>query len=280
MDSLLQRLNERSSPDEPYKSSSSNSVPITPATEEYSSTPTTMSSSDPSVLVSAIELQKMREELQAAKDEIARINQESHSHHVARSTIQHLSQSSDSDYGYVGEVTEQTLAQLQNNFNASTRANDGWSNEFNRPSFNTSNSFGAQNQGQDQSLARASVAIGQSTVRRGNNYLNEPTHFPLDQGFRSGGLNDGIGGFMGQGMGTGFNNGFNTGSSNPPSRPESAFDHSYGQYGAPSMQSTNHTAPIGNMGGTRLSPIANEFDISTGMGPSPWNTQVSPHMSI
>ncbi|KAJ4992802.1 hypothetical protein SVAN01_01848 [Stagonosporopsis vannaccii] len=274
MDSLLQHLNERTSPDDPYKSSPSNSIPITPATEEYSSTPTTMSSSDPTVLVSATELQKMREELQAAKDEIARINQESHSHHVARSTIEHLSQSSESDYDYIGEVTEQTLAQLQNNFNASTRINEGWGIDSDRRYFNTNNSFGSQYQGQVQNQARAPFAVGQSTVRCGNSYLNEPTHFPLDQGFRGGSVNNnGIGGFIGNGLGTAVNNSYNTGLSHPPSRPESAFDSTLSQYRAPPMQNASYPTPIGSMGATRLSPVANEFDISHGIGPSPWNSQ-------
>lgn len=276
MDSLLQRLNERSSPDEPYKSSSSSSVPTTPATEEYSIP--TMTSSDPSVLVSVAELSKIREELQAAKDEIARINQESHSHHVARSTLEHLSQSSENDYSYVGEITEQTLAQLQNNFNLSTRANDGWGNDPNRHSYNTSTSFGTQYQGQTPIQARPPTTAGQSTVRRDNSYLNEPTHFPIDQGLRNGGLNNGVGGFVGNGMGSGYNGGFNAGYnislSNPPSRPESAFDPAYNQYGMPAMQSANYPATISNMGASRLSPVANEFAISTGMGPSPWNSQV------
>ena len=275
MDSLLQRLNERSSPDNPYKSSSSSSVPITPATEEYTSTPPTISSSDPSVVVSAAELQKIRDELQAAKDEIARMNQESHSHLVARSTMEHLSQSSEADYGYIGEVTEQTLTQLQNNFNASTRANDRWGNGSAHPPYNTSNSFGPQYQGQAPTQARPPIPIGQSTVRRGNNYLNEPTHFPLDQSFRGGGLNSGMGNFMGNGMVTGFNAGYSNSMSNPPSRPESAFDPAYNQYGVPPMQAANYPASIGTIGGSRLSPVANEFDVSTGLGPSPWNSQVS-----
>ncbi|KAF2633163.1 ARM repeat-containing protein [Macroventuria anomochaeta] len=272
MDSLLQRLNERSSPDDPYKSSSS-SVPITPATEDYASTPPTMSSANSSVLVNAVELQKIRDELQAAKDEIARMNQDAHSHLVARSTMEHLSQSSEADYGYVGEVTEQTLTQLQNNFNASTRVNDGWGNDAARPSYNTNSSFGSQYQGQAQAQARPPVPIGQPTARRGNSYLNEPTHFPLDQGFRGGGLNNGMGSFMGNGMGTGFNTGYNNSMNNPPSRPDSAFDPAYNQYGVPPMQAANYPAPIGTIGGSRLSPVANEFDVSTGMGPSPWNSQ-------
>jgi hypothetical protein len=276
MDSLLQRLNGRSSPDDAYKSSSSSSVPITPATEDYASTPPTMvSSADSSVLVNASELQKIREELQAAKDEIARMNQDAHSHLVARSTMEHLSQSSEADYGYnIGEVTEQTLAQLQNNFNASTRASDGWGNDTARPPY-PSNGFGTQYQGQAQSQARAPIPVNQAAARRGNSFLNEPTHFPLDQGFRGNGMNNSMGSFMGNGMAASFNSGYGNSMSNPPSRPESAFDTVYNQYGGPPMQTANYPAPIGTLGGSRLSPVANEFDVASGMGPSPWNSQVS-----
>ncbi|KAF9701130.1 hypothetical protein EKO04_000036 [Ascochyta lentis] len=272
MDSLLRRLNERSSPEDPYKSSSSSSVPITPATEAYMSMPPTTTSADSSVLVGVAELQKIRTELQEAKNEVARMNQEMHSHLVARSTMEHLSQSSEADYGYAGEVTEQTLTQLQNNFNASTRPNDGWGNDPVRPSYNTNNSSGPQYQGQAQAQARPTVPIGQPTVRRGNSYLNEPTHFPLDQGFRTGGMNS-MGNFVGNGMSTAFNLGYNNSLSNPPSRPESAFDPAYNQYGVPPMQASNYPAPIGTNRGSGLSPVASEFDISTGMGPSPWNSQ-------
>lgn len=239
------------------------------------STPPTIVSADSSVLVDASELQKIRDELREAKNEVARINQEMHSHLVARSTMEHLSQSSDTDYGYTGEITEQTLTQLQHNFNASTRANDGWGSESARPSYCTNNSFGSQYPGQAQTQARPPVQTGQPTVRRNNSYLNEPAHFPLDQGFRSGGLNNGMGGFMGNGMGTGINMGYNSGMSNPPSRPDSAFDPVYNQYAVPPMQAAHYPAPVGTVRGIGLSPIASEFDASTGMGPSPWNSQVS-----
>lgn len=276
MESLLQRLNEQASPDDPCKSSSGSSVPITPATEAYSITPPLMTASDPSVMVSALELQKIRDELQAAKDEIARMNQESHSHHVARSTIEHLGQSSEADYGFVGEVTEQTLAQLQNNFNASTRANDGWANDLTRQSYSANNSFGSQYLNQAQTQVRPPIAVvGQPAVRRGNSYLNEPTHFPLDQGFRGGGLNNSVGKLMASGVGATFNAACSNSLSNPPSRPDSAFDTAYSQYTMPSMQSSNYSTEFGAIGGSRLSPVANEFDASTGLGPSPWNSQVS-----
>lgn len=218
----------------------------------------------------------MREELQAAKDELARMSQDAHSRLVARSTMEHLTQSSEADYAYsFGDVTEQTLAQLQNNFNASTRANDGWSSESARPPYNSNNSFGSRNLGQAQAQARQSVPVGQPAARRGISYLNEPTHFPVDQGFRAGGLSNGMGSFMGSTMAANFNSGYSNGMSNPPSRPDSAFEPAYNHYGGPPMQAAIYSAPIGTLGGSRLSPVANEFDAASGMGPSPWNSQVT-----
>jgi hypothetical protein len=264
LDSLRQRLNERTSPEDPYKTSSSSSLPLTPVVDGWNVSPPLMSSSDPSVVVSAVELMKIKDDLKAAKDEIARMNQESHSHQVARSTIEHLGQGSEADYSYFGEVTEQTLAQLQNNFNASTR-----------PSYAAGNNFGSQYSTQAQTPARTPVAVGQPALRRGNGYLNEPTHFPLDQGFRGGGLSNGMNGFAGNGMGAAFNATYNNSITNPPSRTDTAFDPSYGQFAMSSAQASNYPAPIGTISGTRLSPVANEFNGSTGMGPSPWNSQVS-----
>lgn len=264
LDSLRQRLNERTSPEDPYKTSSSSSLPLTPVVDGWNVSPPLMSSSDPSVVVSAIELMKIKDDLKAAKDEIARMNQESHSHQVARSTIEHLGQGSEADHSYFGEVTEQTLAQLQNNFNASTR-----------PPYAAGNNFGSQYSTQAQTQARTPVAIGQPALRRGNGYLNEPTHFPLDQGFRGGGLSNGMNGFTGNGMGAAFNATYNNSITNPPSRTDTAFDPSYGQFAMSSVQASNYPAPIGTISGTRLSPVANEFNGSTGMGPSPWNSQVS-----
>ena len=102
--------------------------------------------------------------------------------------------------------------------------------------------------------------------------------------------NTGMGNGMPNSMHTGFNNGMNNsfsngmpmgtgmnlgnGLSNPPSRPSSAFDPTYNQYAMPPMYPVGHPAPIGTMP-TRLSPDANEFNVSNGMGPSPWNSQVS-----
>lgn len=259
MDSLLQRLNDRSSPLDAYNSSSG-SIPITPATEEFASTPGT--DVHPSLLVvDASELEKLKLELRDARNEVNRMNQEIHSQHVARSTMEHLSQSSEADYSYTGDVTEQTLTQLQNKFNASTRTASGWGNEPARPSYAGSNSFAPSYQLQTQ--ARPSLA--QPGYQR-NSFLNEPAHFPLDQSFRSSGMTNG--------MSNSFS-GMTHAVSNPPSRPGSAFDPLYSQYTMPQMYPVGHSAPVG-VPGSRLSPDACEFSATTnGMGPSPWNTQVS-----
>jgi hypothetical protein len=262
MDSLLQRINGRSSPPDQYNSSAG-SVPITPATEEFGSTPP--SSMDNSVLlVDAFELQKLKSELDAARTEVNRMNQEMHSHQVARSTMDHLSQSSEGDYSYTGDVTEQTLTQLQNKFNASTRTNTGRGNDPVRPGYISSNSFGSA-----PYQAQPRAPVSQPSYRR-NEYLNEPTHFPVNQSFRSSGMN---GGLM-NGMSNNFN-GMSNNVSNPPSRPGSAFDPMFSQYAMPqSMHTSGCPAPVGVIG-SRLSPDANEFNIANGLGPSPWNSQVS-----
>jgi hypothetical protein len=261
MDSLLQRLNGRSSPPDQYNSSAG-SVPITPATDEFASTPP--SSMDNSVLlVDAFELQKLKTELEEAKSEVNRMNQEMHSHQVARSTMDHLSQSSDTDYSYTGDVTEKTLAQLQNKFNASTRVSAGWGNEPVRPTYSNNNSFGPP-----AYQAQARTAVNQPSYRR-NEYLNEPTHFPLNQSFRSSGMS---GGLM-AGMSNSFS-GMGNNVSNPPSRPGSAFDPMFNQYAMPPMHASGYPAPVGTIG-SRLSPDANEFNVPNGLGPSPWNSQVS-----
>jgi hypothetical protein len=261
MDSLLQRLNGRSSPPDQY-TSSNGSVPITPATDEFAPTPP--SSMENSVLiVDAFELQKLKTELEEARNEVNRMNQEMHSHQVARSTMDHLSQSSELDYSYTGDITEQTLTQLQNKFNASTRTNTGWGNEPVRPAYNSSNSFvPPPYHGQPR------LPVSQLSYRR-NEYLNQPTHFPLNQSFRRSGMDDGV---M-SGMSNSFS-GTSNNATNPPSRPGSAFDPMLNQYAMPPLHSSGYPAPVGVIG-SRLSPNANEFNVTNGLGPSPWNSQVS-----
>jgi hypothetical protein len=215
------------------------------------------------LLVDAFELQKLKADLEEAKNEVNRMNQEMHSHQVARSTMDHLSQSSDTDYNYTGDVTEQTLTQLQNKFNASTRANMSWGDESARPTYNNSNSFCPPSY-----QAQARPPISQPGLRR-NDYLNEPTHFPLNQSFRSSGMSSGIL----SGMSNSFS-GMSNNISNPPSRPNSAFDPLFNQYTVPSMHASGYSAPVGIIG-SRLSPDANEFNVANGLAPSPWNSQAS-----
>lgn len=276
MDSLIQRLNGRSPPHDPY-SSSSGSVPITPATDEFASTPPT-DMDNSVVLVEAGELQKLKLELQEARNEVHRVNQEMHSQHVARSTMEHLSQSSEADYSYPGEVTEQTLTSLQNKFNASTRSNYGWGNESSRPAYAGNNSFGPPYSTQAQVQLRPQPT--QASYRR-DGFLNEPTHFPLDQSFRSSGMGNNLNTGMLNSTNNSFLNGMSMGNglSNPPSRPSSAFDPGYNQYPMPSMYPVGHPAPIGTMS-SRLSPDANEFTVPNNMGPSPWNSQVGRLLSL
>jgi hypothetical protein len=269
IDSLLQRLSERSSPEQ--YNSSDGSVPLTPATDEFSASPTEMTANSSVLVIEATELQKLRAELQEARNEVSRMNQEMHSQNVARSTMEHLSQSSEADYNYTGDVTEQTLAQLQSKFNASLRTNNGWGSEPIRPSFNSNTSFGSQYQTQSRS---SNAQTGFRNNAKG--FLNEPTHFPLDQSFGGSGMNAGVGNYTNNGMGNTFNAGFG-GLSNPPTRCNSAFDQTYNQYTVPSMHTSAYPAPIGTAGDNRLSADANEFNVVTGMGPSPWNSQVWNH---
>lgn len=212
-----------------------------------SGTPNTEPSS---VMVESAELRKLKAELDEARSEVARVHQELHSTHVAKSTVEHLGQSSEGDYAY-DEVTEQTLTQLQNKFNAANRRNYAWGTET-RPFYNA----GAP-QGFPNMQAPVRPPMPQQNFRARTNYLNEPTHFPLDQGFR--------------------------GDSNPPTRPASTFESPmYNQYMGPQMYTGYQPTPIGSIGpvgpvgpmGARLSPEASEFSVNAAMGPSPWNSQV------
>jgi hypothetical protein len=216
------------------------------------------------MLVDAFELQKLKAELDEARNEVSRMNQEMHSHQMAKSTMEHLSQSSEADYSYTGDVTEQTLAQLQNKFNASTRINNCWGNGPTRPAYKDSNSFGSASY---QPASRPPA--GPPNFRR-NGFLNEPTHFPIDQSFRSSGMTSG----MMNNMSNSFTSGMPNNISNPPTRPGSAFDPVYSQYAIPPVNGSGYPTPIGTMP-TRLSPDACEFNVANGLGPSPWNSQVS-----
>ncbi|CAI6328594.1 unnamed protein product [Periconia digitata] len=249
VDSLLQRLNERSSPDDLY-GSSNGSFPITPATDEFvRNTPAT---EPDSVVVTTAEYKKMQAELLEARSEVARVNQELHSSHVAKSTVDHLGQVSDSEYSYNEEITEQTLSQLQKNFNAANRPNYGWGADS-RAFYNNTQQQQQHGFGPNPPQAAGRPSLVQPNYRGRSSFLNEPTHFPIDPGFRGG--------------------------SNPPTRPPSALElQSYnGQYiGTPQSYGPG---PIGGPM-IKLSPEASEFSASNGfsagngfMAPSPWNSQ-------
>jgi len=292
-----------------------------------------------STVVEVSELMKLKSELEDARSEVIRVNQLLHTNHLTKSTPDHISQPSEADYNYLkGDVTEQTISQLQSKFNASTRPKYGrheswplqedapseksdskpfgngqaiwgngirqpaiinnnaavgqqypnvlnsWGNDSSRSFFGNNMSMNAQSFGPIQSQSRPST--GQSIYRARNGYLNEPTHFPLDQSYRSGMV------------------------SNPPSRPNSAFDapryNQYtgyvnptteapgrnvsptlpslplpslsmqppmGMYAPPNNVAQYQPHPIGSME-TRLSPEAVEFSVDA-MTPTPWNAQVN-----
>jgi len=104
-------------------SSSSGSFSATPATDGYS---------EDTVVVSAAEFERIKTELQEARSGLSRVSQELHATHQIKTTFDHaVGLSTDSDYYYKGNVTDQEISQLQDKFNASTRPSfgrqDGWS---------------------------------------------------------------------------------------------------------------------------------------------------------
>lgn len=155
-----------------------------------------------------------------------------------------------------------------------------WSNNSARPFYNDNMNVGMNPQAFAPAQTQQRSSSGHSHVDnfRGNTqFLNEPAHFPLDQGLRRG--------------------------INLPSRPGSSFEPRYNQWGSypASIASTDKAGglsptlapltfsslgmytqanpityrpcPIGSMG-TRLSPEAAEFSVDA-MTPTPWNTQVN-----
>lgn len=357
MDNLMARLSEQSAlldkqkkalastdndntnlnlPSRDYDTSSSGSIPITPASDKFVTTPTT----DPDMsatMPGAAEMLRLRKELEAAKNKIARMDQELHATRITKSTLdQAMGTPSEADYNhYKDDVTEQTISKLQNALNASTRPNAGcqdnwpsqedtrsetsealsagafnrgqgiwgngmrqgfalnvtapanqqypapmnnWNNNSARPFYNGNMNLGMNPQAFAPVQTQQRPSSGHSRVdnfRGHNQFLNEPAHFPLDQGLRRG--------------------------MNPPSRPGSAFEPRYNQWGsypasiasadgagglsptlAPLTLSslgmytqanpiTYQPRPIGSMG-TRLSPEAAEFSVDA-MTPTPWNAQ-------
>lgn len=135
MDALMQRLSGQSSSpltnaDNPNLGSSlvmerdrsskgsNGSNPITPATDEFPSDAA-------AVVVDVVELQRLKSELQEARSEVARMNQELHTTNQIKSTFDHaIGHASEAD-DYYKDITEPDISQLQNRFNASTRPSYG-----------------------------------------------------------------------------------------------------------------------------------------------------------
>ncbi|OCK91187.1 ARM repeat-containing protein, partial [Cenococcum geophilum 1.58] len=286
-------------PSRDYDTSSSGSIQITPASDKFVTTPTT----DPDMSVTtpdAAKMLRLRKELEAAKNKIACMDRELHATRITKSTLdQAMGTPSEVDYThYKGDVTEQTISKLQNALNASTRSNAGrfalnatapvnqqypapmndWNNNSARPFYNGNMNVGMNPQAFAPAQTQQGPSSGHSHVGnfRGNTqFLNEPAHFPLDQGLRRG--------------------------INLPSRPGSSFEPRYDQWGSypasiasadgagglsptlapltfPSLGMytqanpiTYQPRPIGSMG-THLSPEAAEFSVDA-MTPTPWNTQ-------
>ncbi|KAI9852057.1 MAG: hypothetical protein M1838_002026 [Thelocarpon superellum] len=107
-----------------HDSSSDDSVPITPATDVFDITPPRESeqTDDDRAQREVNELRRLKEELQAAKDKIARMDQELSQTRITKHTLdQALGSATELDFNGTDEVTERTISTLQHALNASTR---------------------------------------------------------------------------------------------------------------------------------------------------------------
>lgn len=103
-------------------SSSNDSVQLTPATDSFDITPNSEGNDDETVQLDPAELARLKQELNAAKDKIARQEQELSQTRVIKHTFdQAMGPPSEMDFHHSGDVTEQTISSLQSAFNASTR---------------------------------------------------------------------------------------------------------------------------------------------------------------
>ena len=103
-------------------SSSNGSVQLTPATDSFDITPNSEANEDETVQLDAVELARLKQELNAAKDKIARQEQELSQTRVIKHTFdQAMGPPSEMDFHHSADVTEQTISSLQSAFNASTR---------------------------------------------------------------------------------------------------------------------------------------------------------------
>ena len=164
-------------------SSSDGSVPFTPATESFDLGPTRDGDkveSDHSQ-PDAKELQRLKDELQAANSKIARMDQELSQTRITKHTLdQALGPPSEMDFQVKDDITEQTISSLQNALNASTRPQVGPSQSRPAPDDSRSDTSDALSAG---GYNRAQ-AIWANTSRPVLN-LNVPT--PLDQHFHDSG---------------------------------------------------------------------------------------------
>ena len=103
-------------------SSSNDSVQLTPATDSFDITPKSEGNDDKTVQLDAAELARLKQELNAAKDKIARQEQELSQTRVIKHTFdQAMGPPSEMDFHSSGDITEQTISSLQSAFNAATR---------------------------------------------------------------------------------------------------------------------------------------------------------------
>lgn len=166
-----------------YDTSSNGSIPITPATDTFDVTPSTESNEDGTVQLDAAEMLRLKQELNAANDKIARQEQELSQTRVIKHTLdQAMGPPSEMDFHFKGEVTEQTISNLQNAFNASTR-----------PLADRQDSWGVQ----DDSRSDVSEALSAGAYNRSHGIWGNPTR-P--------GLGLGLGSAIDQQYNAGFNN--------------------------------------------------------------------------
>lgn len=103
-------------------SSSNGSVQLTPATDSFDITAISEGNDDETVQLEAAELARLKQELNVAKDKIARQEQELSQTRVIKHTFdQAMGPPSEMDYHHSGDVTEHTISSLQSAFNASSR---------------------------------------------------------------------------------------------------------------------------------------------------------------
>ncbi|KAF2840268.1 ARM repeat-containing protein [Patellaria atrata CBS 101060] len=263
MDQLLARLSEQQVKLQRQKETlaTADSSPNTASSGDsgkYMTTPDTQRGD----IQNAAELLQLRKELEAAKETIARMDQELHVSRITKHTLHSIETPSEADMDddIRASVSNVEKAIWSSNVDPyPSFPNNGWNevprnNQYNIPTFQQPRTTPVQHFRGD-------------SFRNGLQYLSQPTHFNTDQSFR------------------GFH---------PPTRPGSAIDpranNAWGMSGAMSPHLSDVGGPTsgsvpGQMGHyqmppqyqpmpirTRLSPEAVEFDISN----NPWNGPPGP----